>query len=469
MEKVYAVLYTKKELLLKKKAGKKFADGLVTTFEDGTSMLYDKDSKVVTKGRYKRFGSAVDGDMVIEIGNWHAEVDKELTTDDFNQWNGGRGKLREGKPVAPVVVDPFLARHLRPHQEEGVRFMYECVMGLRAADKTGCILADEMGLGKTLQVITLSWSLLRQGPEGRPAAGKVLVVTPATLVDNWGREVKKWLGSERLQALCLQNSPTAKQTILEFKHGHHQRMMIVSYETLRKYAKELQGAFDLLVCDEGHRLKSVGGNKTIDALLSLGCNRRILLTGTPVQNDLQEFYALLSFVVPDLLGTPQVFNRVYGLPITRSQEGTATPQEKELGASRASELQAKISAFVLRRTQALLAKHLPPLASLTLFCRPSEQQVKLYMAVLRSKAATSLLMDGGGGDDNTLAIITALRKVANHPDLLLGGGGDAGDPGDGPVKAPANYSSCLPDFSRQFSPTGTYESAGLSVWGYVRG
>ncbi|GLI69785.1 hypothetical protein VaNZ11_014483, partial [Volvox africanus] len=402
IRELFAVLYTKKELLSKKKASKKFADGVLTIYGDGSAALYDQDSKVVTKGRIKRFGSMANTDLVFEIGNWHAEVDKQLAVEDFktgtcfiagntrpsdgvavkpgpssstlrnpapgpfnvcglarrvrnmtgmepsavpgsaqglhdpsapgavilnaSQWDGGRGRLRDGRPVFPVVIDPYIGRHLRRHQEEGVRFMYGAVMGLSTPDKTGCILADEMGLGKTLQVITLAWTLLRQGPAGRPLVAKVLVVTPATLVDNWGREIKKWLGSERLQTLCLQQSAAAKQQILEFRQGCHQRMMITSYETLRKHTEGLKGAFDLLVCDEGHRLKSVGGNKTIDALLSLDCPRRILLTGTPVQNDLKEFYALLSFVVPDVLGTPAVFNRVYGIPITRAQEATATAE-----------------------------------------------------------------------------------------------------------------------------------------------
>ncbi|PNH03572.1 DNA repair and recombination protein RAD54B [Tetrabaena socialis] len=532
MSEVFTVLYTKKELLAKKKASKKFADGVITLFGDGTAILYNADSKQVSKGRYKRFGSAANGDQVFELGTWHAEMDRQLTVPDFKtgacftaggapapaaetgasaaqhkpaaqpfkrhvpaggaaaaagapdsqggrggastggpagaglhdatqpgavvlnvaQWSGGRGRLPGGKPALPVVVDPYLARHLRPHQEEGVRFMYEAVMGLRTPDKTGCILADEMGLGKTLQVITLAWTLLRQGPEGRPLAAKVLVVTPATLVDNWGREVKKWLGSERLQALCLQQSPAAAQHILEFRHGCHQRLMVISYETLRKHTKELHGVFDLLVCDEGHRLKSVGGSKTIDALLSLGCKRRILLTGTPVQNDLQEFNALLSFVVPDALGTAAVFNRVYGIPITRSQEGTATPAEKELGAARAEELQLKVSAFILRRTQALLAKHLPPLTSVVLFCKPSELQLGLYGAVLRSKAVTSLL-GGSGGDDNTLPVITALRKAR------------AGEPSRDcrrvvKESARATASCYLPKFSPEFAAAGSYEAAG---------
>lgn len=84
-----------------------------------------------------------------------------------------------------VVIDPFLASHLRAHQVEGVQFLYAAVMGHRSREvgittaASGAILADEMGLGKTIQCITLMWTLLRQGPEARPIAKRVLIVTPA--------------------------------------------------------------------------------------------------------------------------------------------------------------------------------------------------------------------------------------------------------------------------------------------------
>lgn len=90
----------------------------------------------------------------------------------------------------------------------------------------------------------------------------------------------------------LSNLPLHLQ-VADFKHGAIYKMMIASYETLRKFCKELEKCADLLVCDEGHRLKASGGSKTIDALLSLQCSRRILLTGTPVQNNLEEFHGVL--------------------------------------------------------------------------------------------------------------------------------------------------------------------------------
>ncbi|GFH05607.1 uncharacterized protein HaLaN_00097, partial [Haematococcus lacustris] len=178
----------------------------------------------------------------------------------LNAGQQGAGKL------APVVIDPYLGRHLRPHQVEGVQFMYDCVMGLRSPAFTGCVLADEMGLGKTLQV---------------------MVVTPATLCHNWAKEVKRWLGMERLQVFMLVAPGDTKDAVMQFKHGSVIKLCITSYETLRKHAADLEGTFDLLVCDEGHRLKAIGGNKTIDALMQLRCPRRVLLTGTPIQNNLQ--------------------------------------------------------------------------------------------------------------------------------------------------------------------------------------
>lgn len=88
---------------------------------------------------------------------------------------------KEGQSVA-VVMDPYLAKHLRPHQREGVKFMYECVMGLKEPHMLGCILADEMGLGKTFQSICVLWTLLKQGPKGVPTIRKAMIVCPNTLI-----------------------------------------------------------------------------------------------------------------------------------------------------------------------------------------------------------------------------------------------------------------------------------------------
>ncbi|CAL4062193.1 unnamed protein product, partial [Meganyctiphanes norvegica] len=110
----------------------------------------------------------------------------------------------EGLNVIDVVVDPILANQLRPHQKEGVVFLYECMLGYRVSDNHGAILADEMGLGKTLQCITLVWTLLKQGPYGRkPLVKKVLIVTPSSLTNNWGKEFNKWLGRERIKVFIV--------------------------------------------------------------------------------------------------------------------------------------------------------------------------------------------------------------------------------------------------------------------------
>lgn len=120
-------------------------------------------------------------------------------------------------------------------------------------------------------------------------ARKCIVVTPCSLTNNWAAEIRKWLGDERLRAMVLQ--PTdSQQQVTDFKHGAVYKVLIASYEVLRRHATALAGACDLLVCDEGHRLKAAGGSKTLAALLALGCRRRVLLTGTPLQNNLEEFY-----------------------------------------------------------------------------------------------------------------------------------------------------------------------------------
>ncbi|XP_047455730.1 DNA repair and recombination protein RAD54B [Mugil cephalus] len=321
---------------------------------------------------------------------------------------------KSGLPVVDVVVDPYLTTHLRPHQRDGLLFLYECVMGMRAAGRYGAILADEMGLGKTLQSVALSWTLLKQGPYGgRPVAKRVLVVTPGSLVQNWGAEFNKWLGCERISVFTVDQDHRIEQFVLSPLHS----VLVISYEMLLRCLEQVQKVeFGLVICDEGHRLKN-SSIKTSSALSSLSCTRRVILTGTPVQNDLQEFYAIIEFVNPGILGSSTAYRKVYEEPILRSRQPSCTEEERGLGEERAVELSRLTGMFILRRTQEIINRYLPPRLDWTLFCRPAPLQLELYGHLLSHRVFRACLQ-GSTQAHTHLACITALKKLCNHPGLL---------------------------------------------------
>lgn len=159
-------------------------------------------------------------------------------------------KAPQGKRLVDVVVDPFLSQHLRPHQREGVEFMYSCVMGLKDFEGRGCILADEMGLGKTLQTIALVWTLLKQNPiyMDKPVIKKALIVCPVTLINNWKKEFRKWLGNERIGVFVCDSNADLR----DFIRGKTYPVAIIGYEKLQKVHGELKKAnIDIVIADEG--------------------------------------------------------------------------------------------------------------------------------------------------------------------------------------------------------------------------
>ncbi|OCT76996.1 hypothetical protein XELAEV_18032199mg [Xenopus laevis] len=322
---------------------------------------------------------------------------------------------KSGLPIVDVVVDPYLAVHLRPHQKEGILFLYECVMGMRVNERFGAILADEMGLGKTLQCISLIWTLLRQGPYGaKPVIKRALIVTPGSLVKNWRKEFQKWLGTERIRVFAVDQD----HKVEEFVNSPLYSVLIISYEMLLRCLEQIESLdFDLVICDEGHRLKNTS-IKTTTSLTSLTCSKRIILSGTPVQNDLQEFFALIEFVNPAVLGSLSTYRKVFEEPIVRSREPTATPEEKNLGEERAAELARLTGLFILRRTQEVINKFLPPKIENIVFCQPSQFQLDLYRRLLNSRAVKSCLL-GNGENSPHLVCIGALKKLCNHPCLLF--------------------------------------------------
>jgi len=325
-----------------------------------------------------------------------------------------------------VVVDPLLSKVLRPHQREGVKFMYDCVVGTRIENYHGCIMADEMGLGKTLQCITLMWTLLRQSPDCKPAIDKAVVVCPSSLVKNWYNEINKWLPN-KLAPLAI-DSGTKDQIdknltgfMNTFGRRPHNPILIISYETFRLHSSVLHtGEVGLLLCDEGHRLKNCE-NQTYRALMGINCKRRVLLSGTPIQNDLLEYFSLVQFVNEGLLGTAQEFRKKFENPILRGRDADATDAVASRGKEVLGEMADIVNRSIIRRTQALLSKYLPVKVEQVVCCRMTPLQTDIYKSFCNSDTVRRALRAEGGEvklNVSSLAAITSLKKLVNHPDLV---------------------------------------------------
>jgi DNA repair and recombination RAD54-like protein len=323
-----------------------------------------------------------------------------------------------------VVVDPVLGNILRPHQREGVQFMYECVTGAKG-EFQGCIMADEMGLGKTLQCITLIWTLLRQSPECKPSIYRAIVVCPSSLVKNWHKEFGKWLGN-RVNVLAMDGG--SKEATIKDLNGfmqntgqrHSQPVLVISYETFRLYADILnQSEIGMVLCDEGHRLKNCE-NQTYQALMGLRTKRRVLLSGTPIQNDLTEYYSLVHFVNPGMLGTTAEFKKQYENAILRGQNADATDADRKKANERLKELLEIVNKCIIRRTSNLLTKYLPNKFEMVICVKMSEIQATIYRNFIKSDAVkrTVLQTAADGSKQKALANIMSLKKLCNHPELV---------------------------------------------------
>lgn len=270
----------------------------------------------------------------------------------------------KNKQEVHVVVDPLLSKVLRPHQREGVKFLWDCVTGQQIDDNYGCIMADEMGLGKTLQCITLIWTLLRQSPDATPLIDKVVVVTPSSLVRNWYKEIDKWLaGRVGVLPIDTGSKDEIDQKLSGFlaQHGYRvpQAILVISYETLRLHAEVMHSrSVGMVICDEGHRLKN-SENQTYAALSNLKTKRRILLSGTPIQNDLLEYFSLVHFVNVGILGTVSQFKKNFETPILRGRDASASDAVQKKGNEKLQELAGIVNKCIIRRTSSILSKYLP--------------------------------------------------------------------------------------------------------------
>ena len=246
-----------------------------------------------------------------------------------------------------VEVDKKLVKRLKPHQVNGVKFMWDaCFESLEQikAGKVpgGAILAHCMGLGKTLQTITLTQTVLHNK---HVDVERVMVICPVNTVKNWQDEYDKWLtGDLELDVYEMSrekdNWGRADRLQQWFREGG---VLIIGYEMFRNLVNEKNGKFkkkqreifnkclldpgpDLVICDEGHLLKNEKSaiNKAVNRIST---TRRIVLTGTPLQNNLKEYFEMVNFVKPHLLGTRKEFSNRFVNPIVNGQHADSTEKD----------------------------------------------------------------------------------------------------------------------------------------------
>ncbi|MET3982823.1 DEAD/DEAH box helicase [Streptomyces sp. PvR034] len=307
-----------------------------------------------------------------------------------------------GAPDArPLEAPPELRATLRDYQLRGLRWLARMTeLGLG-----GC-LADDMGLGKTVTLIALHLHRQRD-----PAtAGATLVVCPASLLGNWQREIERFApGTPVHRFHGARRSPDAPAG---------GAFVLTTYATMRAAAPELASArWGLVVADEAQHVKNPH-SATAKALRTIGAPARVALTGTPVENDLTDLWAVLDWTTPGLLGRLGTFRARFGEDVESGRD--------PLAADRLARL---VRPFLLRRRKSDpgIAPELPPKTETDHAVALSAEQAGLYEAVVRETLAAIAAADARERRGLVVKLLTSLKQICNHPaQYLKEGGGRSG-------------------------------------------
>ncbi|XP_030252596.1 transcriptional regulator ATRX [Sparus aurata] len=337
-----------------------------------------------------------------------------------------------------VQVHRNLVTKLKPHQVDGVQFMWDCccesVKKIEKSAGSGCILAHCMGLGKTLQVVTFLHTLLLCDKLDFSTA---LVVCPLNTVLNWLNEFEKWqVGMKDEESLEVTELATVKRP-QERAYALQQwqengGVMIIGYEMYRNLtqgrnikSKKLKETFqktlvdpgpDLVICDEGHILKNEA-SAVSKAMNSVRTRRRVILTGTPLQNNLIEYHCMVNFIKENLLGSVKEFRNRFINPIQNGQCADSTLHDVRIMKKRAHILYEMLAGCVQRKDYTALTKFLPPKHEYVLSVRVTPIQCKLYRYYLEHFTGVGNAMEGGRGRAGTKLFqdFQMLSRIWTHP------------------------------------------------------
>ncbi len=263
------------------------------------------------------------------------------------------------------------------------------------------ILADEMGLGKTLQTI----SLLGYLSEYRGITGPHMVVVPKSTLGNWMNEFKRWCPMIRPFKFHGNQEARAAQKAQYLDKNNAFDVCVTSYEMVIKEKNALKKFhWRYIIIDEAHRIKNEN-SRLSKVMRMFACNNRLLITGTPLQNNLHELWALLNFLLPEVFGDAGQFEEWFG----SGTEGDNTEVVQQL--------HKVLRPFLLRRLKAEVEKNLPPKKEMILKVGMSEMQKEYYKQALQKDIK---VVNSGGDRSRLLNMVMQLRKCCNHPYLFQG-------------------------------------------------
>ncbi|MET9816698.1 DEAD/DEAH box helicase [Streptomyces sp. NPDC006355] len=355
-------------------------------------VLIDPQEVRLARSRQDRKVTPVDA-LGAALTGW-AEVDGHRVEVRPTGWLAAlRERLENPEGQQPVEQPAALAATLRDYQRRGLNWLASMTsLGL------GCCLADDMGLGKTITLIALH---LHRQTDSR-SAGPTLVVCPTSLMGNWQREIERFAPGTRVRRFH-----GARRSLDGLADGE---FVLTTYGTMRLDASRLAGVpWGLLVTDEAQHVKNPYSS-TARELRSIGARARVALTGTPVENNLSELWAILDWTTPGLLGRLGTFRRRYAEAVEGGQDPAA--------ADRLSRL---VRPFLLRRRKSDpgIAPELPPKTETDHAVSLTQEQAALYEAVVREALAEIAGADSMARRGLIVKLLTGLKQICNHPAQYL--------------------------------------------------
>ncbi|KAK7087529.1 hypothetical protein V1264_021567 [Littorina saxatilis] len=343
--------------------------------------------------------------------------------DDDEEGEGGMVQLGKG---TGFYLHKDLSAKLYNHQKQGVIWLW----GLHKKNKGG-ILGDDMGLGKTIQIIGFLSGLFDM-----EKLKNVMIVLPVSVMINWEKEFNKWAPGIAIHSFHGTSKRERERTldrvqrrggVLLTTYG----MVLTSWEQLtNRDGRDF--VWDYVILDEGHKIKNP--SKTTKAIHGVAAKHRIILTGTPIQNNLRELWTLFDYVHQGtLLGTLRTFKQEFDNPIIRARERDATAGEKRLGMEMAQSLKKIMDPYFLRRTKASVKEDekkagkdgnapfksikMPVMTfknDFVVWLFLSDTQLNIYRDFLELDSVKELLMSS----KSPLVALNVLKKICDHPRLL---------------------------------------------------